>query len=411
MSKQKRFVPLKGHRGIRKDTLTGRYVARKYIDGKSYCEMFGRVSDAQKWRRNFHPLVTKKELKHSNSETLCSVTQSSTRLNGVEQRFTLKEIWELYRRYYFPTLERQSIAYIERFAQSFYSELMPLKMQQITSEVIDAFMEGKVREAKRIKNVNRCNFNKDLGSLKSLLNWYRENYDGTFIVPIFKRHLSMGVIKKAPPKNLEKMAPEQVKLFLNSFSDPFWQDFAELHFFMAARVQEVGGLQWTCIDFQKEMLRVEDVAVWDRVDKKFNYLKEIPKNGERRVVHLNGRMLDLLKRRWEKKSRTSCRFKRPSTGEKLDFVFEIAGGPVSYRSIQYQYNKVLKAAKLHPKFSSTHILRKAMANIVRQELGLDAAQASGGWKTRDIVEKTYTNAPNTSNKAIVEHVEGLLADS
>ena len=107
----------------------------------------------------------------------------------------------------------------------------------------------------------------------------------------------------------------------------------------------------------------------------------------------------------------ACRFKRISTGERLDFVFEHAGQPVSYRSIQYRYNKALKVAGLHPKFSSTHILRKAMANIVRQELGLDAAQASGGWKTRDIVERTYTDAPNMSGKRIVEHVEKLLMSS
>ena len=257
----------------------------------------------------------------------------------------------------------------------------------------------------------RHNFNKDLGCLKSLLNWYRENYDAMFTVPILKRHLNMGVIQKSPPRRLEKMTPRQVKLFLDSFDDPFWRDFAELHFFMAGRAQEVGGLQWGSVDFERRILRVEDVSVWGRYDKNFAELKEVPKNGEQRVVSLNKRMVEILKRRREKKSTRPCRFKRPSTGEGLDFVFEIKGQPVSYRSIQYRYNKALKSASLYPKFSSTHILRKAMANIVRQELGLDAAQASGGWKNRDVVERNYTDAPNTSHKGIVDHVEGLLANS
>ena len=126
--------------------------------------------------------------------------------------------------------------------------------------------------------------------------------------------------------------------------------------------------------------------------------------------YLNKRMLNLLKRRWENKSRASCRFKRISTGEKLDFVFEIEGQPVSCRAIQYRYNKALKVVGLYPKFSSTHILRKAMANIVRHELELDAPQTSGGdGKTRDIVERTYTDASNTAKKEIVNHVENLLS--
>ena len=72
---------------------------------------------------------------------------------------------------------------------------------------------------------------------------------------------------------------------------------------------------------------------------------------------------------------------------------------------------LLKAAGPFPKFSSTHILRKAMANIVRQELGLDAAQAVGGWKSRAIVEKTYTDAPNLLNRQAVNHVEQLFMKS
>ena len=328
----------------------------------------------------------------------------------MDQRFTLRDVWEFYQKYYFPTLEKQSIVHIEKFADSFFPELMPLKMQEITPEVLDAFMQKKVKQAKMAKHKRRHNFNKDLGCLKSLLNWYRENYDGMFVVPVLKRHLTMGVIRKVPKRNPEKMRPDQVQLFLNSFDDLFWKDFAELHFFMAGRAQEMGGLQWSSVDFERQVLRVEDVSVWSYFSRNFTELKEIPKNGEQRVVCLNKRMLNLLKRRWENKSRASCRFKRISTGKKLDFVFEIEGQPVSYRTIQYRYNKALKVAGLYPKFSSTHILRKAMANIVRQELGLDAAQASGGWKTRDIVERTYTDASNTVNKEIVDHVENLLAN-
>ena len=128
------------------------------------------------------------------------------------------------------------------------------------------------------------------------------------------------------------------------------------------------------------------------------------------MVCLNGRMFSIFKSRWENRSKLPCQFFRESTRERLDFVFEVEGQPISYRSIQHHYNRALKKAGLFPKFRSTHILRKTMANIVRQELGLDAAQAAGGWKSRDIVEKVYSDVPSKLSKVAVDRVEQLVAN-
>lgn len=129
------------------------------------------------------------------------------------------------------------------------------------------------------------------------------------------------------------------------------------------------------------------------------------------MVHLNSRMYGILQRRLSDHSRNQCKFFRESTGERLKFVFYLDGTPLSYRQIQYQYNKALKKTGLYPKFQSTHILRKAMANIVRKEMGLDAAQAAGGWKSRDVVERTYTDVPNDLGRKAVDYVEQLVVGS
>ena len=410
MSKRKRFLPLKNHKGIRKDTQTERYVARKRIGDKQYCKTFLRIGDAIHWRRNFHPLLTDTEIKGPSARefSLSGTTRVQARPNGVDQRFTLKQVWELYQELHFPILEQQSVETAMKFAKNFLPELMPLKMQEITHEVLDAFMKNKVAQAKRLRNSRRHNFKNDLKFLKTLFNWYRENYDGMFVVPVLKRHFILGIIKKVSRRNTEKMTVEQVQLFLDSFEDQFWPDFAKIHFFMAGRAQEAGGLQWSGVDFKRRLIKVEDVSIWSLANKKFSNLKEIPKNGEQRVVRLNRQMLDILKRRWENRSKIPCQFFRESTGERLNFVFEVKGQPVSYRNIQYYYNKALKKAGLFPKFRSTHILRKAMANIVRQELGLDAAQVAGGWKSRSIVEKIYTDVPSELGQKVVDHVGELL---
>lgn len=409
--KQKRFVPLKNHKGVRKDMVTGKYVARKYVDGKEYSESFSLISEAVNWRRNFHPLLTDTEVNkgHSvGSKPFDDFQRIQSRPNGVDQRFTFSQAWELYKKQYFPTLEPQTIEDRLKFARYFFPDLMPLRMIEINSDLIDAFMEKKVAEARELKNPRRKNFNNDLKCLKAFLNWYRENYDSMFVVPILKRHYAMGVIKKEVKRRSKKMTLEQVRDFLDAFDCEFWRDFAEFQFYMAARGQEVAGLQWPSVNFKKGLVQVNDVAIWGD-SKKFSRLKEVPKNGEERIVYLNLPMKKIIERRLKEKSEVPCDFFRESNGERLDFVFEIEGQPVSYRSIQYQYNKALKKAGLYGEFRSTHVLRKAMANIVRQEMGLDAAQAAGGWKSRDVVEKTYTDAPHELNKKAVDHVERLVS--
>ena len=268
-------------------------------------------------------------------------------------------------------------------------------------------MQKKAIEAREINNPRRFNFNSDLKALKALFNWYRENYDGLFVNPVLKRHFVMGQIKIKPKGQAKKMNLDQVRLFLDSFQEQLWRDFAELHFFMAGRVQEIGGLQFENVDLERAIIRVADVAIWGR-DKKFYCLKEIPKNSEERIVHLNHRMREILLRRLNDRFQGETSFKRESSGRALDFVFHLEGIPVSYRQVQHHYNRALKRAGLFPQFQSTHILRKAMANLVRRELGLDAAQAAGGWKSRSVVEKCYTDAPNELGREAVMHIEKLF---
>lgn len=409
MTKKKRWAALKNHTGIRKDLVTEKYVARKYIDRKEYSESFSNLSEALSWRRNFHPLLTNTEI--NTGPATKQLTEDSfrrvvTRLNGSDQRFNLGQVWGLYKTKHLPSLEPQTVEDRLKFAKYFFPEMLSVKMVELTPELLDAFMEKKVKEARVVNNPRRYNFDNDLKCLKAILNWYRENYDGMFTVPILKRHYISGIIKQKSKRRSRKMNMEQVQLFLNSFDDNFWRDFAEFHFYMAGRCQEVAGLQWENVDFKEGLIFVCDVAIWGE-SKRFVRLKETPKNGEERIVHLNSTTLRIMQRRLANKSNTSCQFYRESTKKRLDFVFEIDGEPVTYRQIQHHYNKALEKAGLFPEFSSTHILRKAMTNIVRQGLGLDAAQAAGGWKSRDVVEKTYSDAPNKLNKEAVHFVEKL----
>ena len=411
--KKKRWASLKNHKGIRKDLVTGNYVARKYIDKKEYTESFDSLTAALSWRRNFHPLLTNTEINigpATKTLTEDSFKRVQTRLNGTDQRFSLGQVWELYKEQFLKSVEPQTWDDRMKFAKDFFPDLLNVKMVELTPEVIDAFMQKKAKEAKIINNPRRFNFDNDLKCLKAILNWYKENYDGMFVLPILKRHYIQGIIKKKPLGKKKKMSLEQVILFLNSFDSQFWKDFAEFQFYMTGRVAETAGIQ---VPIAKRALKdgeleVSDVSIWGE-DKKFTRLKEYPKNGEDRLVHLNNRMVDILQRRIADRPEVPFEYYRESSGKRLNFVFHLDGEPVTYRQIQYNYNKALEKAGLYPEFTSTRILRSAMANIVRRNLGLDAAQAAGGWKSREVVEKHYTDAPNDLNKEAVMLVEKLAS--
>ena len=243
-------------------------------------KLFLRVGDAIQWRRNFHPLLNQVEIRGTSSKKsdLLKISQVvQVRRNGEDQRFTFNDVWKLYQTQHLPLLEQQTVDTVKKFKRLFLPELMPLKMQEINPEVIDAFMEIKIAEAKKIGNTRRHNFDGDLKFLKSLFNWYRENYDPMFVNPVIRRHFVLGIMKKVPKRKKEKMTLEQVRLFLDSFESQFWKGFAELHFFIAGRVQEVGGIQWGSIDRKQNLIRIEDVSIWDYNNKKFAQLKEIPK--------------------------------------------------------------------------------------------------------------------------------------
>jgi integrase len=320
----------------------------------------------------------------------------------------MSDIWNLYQEQHLPSITRQSQIDTIKRAKNIIPELLKFRMVDIDAVTIDNAILDCVAIAKSKTNVRRFSFDREIQTLRAILNWYRENYDVMFTVPILKRHFISGTLKKKSNRKAPKMSKDQVKCFFDSLEDEFWKDFACIHFFMAGRVQEPAGLQLENIDFRNRVLRISDVSVWGH-DKKFMYLKEVPKNGEDRLVSLNNTMINVLRRRVSDDRSEPCEFFRESDSKRLNFVFHLKGQPLTYRQIQHHYNKALKKAELWPEFSATHILRKAMANIVRQSLGLEAAQAVGGWKSRSIVEKIYTDdAPDELNRSAVEYVGELF---
>lgn len=191
------------------------------------------------------------------------------------------------------------------------------------------------------------------------------------------------------------MTAEQFKQFI-SHLDPFWRDFAIIHLLISGRVQEVAGLTIPYVDLKNRSLIIEKVAIWSQRTKRFMHLKDMPKNEETRYCYITESMYEILARRLALIP-SGC-----------DFIFHNEGKPLTYRQIQYHYNKALIKANLYSEFKSTHILRHAMATITRGVTGSrDATQAVTGHKSARMVEH-YALLPSDLQKKSVIAVDKVL---
>ena len=125
---------------------------------------------------------------------------------------------------------------------------------------------------------------------------------------------------------------------------------------------------------------------------------------------MTGTLRNILERRFKEQCPLKFKDGRSEKMVPCNFVFHQDGHPIGYRYIQYRYNKALKKAGPCHKFASTHILRHSMANLVRERLGIEHAQAVGGWKSREMVENVYTERPAHLTEDALKNIEEFMEE-
>jgi len=110
-----------------------------------------------------------------------------------------------------------------------------------------------------------------------------------------------------------------------------------------------------------------ETCYWDMSKKTFVSLNPFPKGRTPREMYITPELKDILLRRLNHKDNDS------------NYVFHTQGKPLNYCTIQSNYNKALRRAKL--KHTGTHILRHGMAKLARRVGGgLDAVISMTGHK-------------------------------
>ncbi|MBF0313361.1 MAG: site-specific integrase [Oligoflexia bacterium] len=389
----KRYIPLEGKIGIRKDNLSGNFQAIKKIGGKSYTKTFKSLKEALAWRHTYNP-----KFEHLNATKTSielpkypSITTAQISLNGRDNGTSFEKAWDKYKKFSFPHLEKSSIEKKNGIAGRFFTaHLKSLAMSQLNPEVIDEHLL-KQRESASTK---RCNFNKELGELKTFCEWYKNVIDFTFINPvIMKRHSALGKIKPNVERK-KKLSIEELKQFFNNIESDLYKDLAVFQFFIGGRVQESAGIQISSIDVKNRSILIKDVVVWGS-DKRFVCLKPKPKNGKVRYCYLNDLLKEIVVRRMG--------LKHPHS----EYLFHIEGKPLGYRQIQYHYRRALNKAGLDNVVTS-HFLRHSAATLARGILGsLDFSMAITGHKSITQCEE-YAALPEIKNREAVLAIESAL---
>ncbi|TNF03196.1 MAG: hypothetical protein EP326_02615 [Deltaproteobacteria bacterium] len=374
MTKKQRYQKLTRYQGIRKDTQTGKYQAYKKVDGRQYQKDFSSLRQAIKWRSEFNPYLDEL-INEPKGEKFSVLLEKYKELHLAGLKYSTQEVFN------------------ERSV--FFDEMLNVCISDITPVFIDSYLKRKKELAIQLGST-RSDFREELKKLKAIFNWYRENYDHTFINPVLKRHHILGKIKDRQKKE-KKMTEEEVVLFFESLDEGIWKEFAILQFYLSARVGEVAGLLSDCVDLKNRQITIKRTAFWSRQNKQFVGLTDT-KTGESKPCHLNDTMFKIVVDRMNS---------RPPGCE---FLFHENGEPLKYRTIQYRYNKALKKCGLSSKYSSTHILRHSMATVTRKVTGsLESTQAVTGHKDQRLVEH-YSVVPSLRQIEAVNQVEKHLND-
>jgi integrase len=385
-------VKINTHKGIRKilywnkdsksfeENKNGaRFRVTKSIKGKRTTKCFKTLREAINWKNTYHPSLL------NNGEILKEKDSSPF----------LKDVYENYIETIKETIEKSTL--VNKLEKAnLLKILFNYRMNEITPELIDELIK-KRKELVIEKSPRRFNFDRELDEFRSVINWYIENHDYRYAKPLLKRHYHLGTIKKPKQKN-KKMTPEEVTLFLNSIKEncnEIYYDLAVTQFYTAGRIQEVAGLQKQCVDLNKKVITIKYVAVWNK-KKEFDYLKEIPKNNDVRYCKMTEAVFNSLTRRYNELS------------DECSFMFNKHGKPLSYRKIQYNYDKALKACGLGNKYSGTHFMRHSMASITRNLTGsIDYTQAVTGHKDIRYVQH-YAGTPDSKQELAVVEVENFM---
>ena len=339
------------------------YYAQVYINGvRLKAKTFETKAEAHIWQAK-----EKQRLK-----------QGKTFLEEELKEIFFEDCVKKYLKEYVPSLKNSSQRNIRSLCERFLlkSPLEKVKMSDLNHTHVDRWIQWLFKNFK--DTCNRHSFRLELRRLGSVLHWWRNYVDPTFLFPIVQGHRDRCYLKlrESQMKRPDYFAkPDEIRAWLGELKkikNPVYYRLAQFMILTGARVSEACGLMWSEVDFENKFARVVRIADWSHSTPQIS--ESTKTNTSVRVLTLSEKLLDLL-----------SQMKKESKGNPL--VFSSAeGGIVPYSTVRWAFDKSFKACGLP--WRGTHICRHTYATMALMATkSLSAVQASLGHKDQQMTQR------------------------
>jgi hypothetical protein len=188
---------VRGNPGIRMKE-NGKFIVTKSVGGKRQTKEFTNLRDARTWKKD---RSTVDLLVNGKDPTL------SGQGEGRNEIF-FRDVYAQYLEEGMVELDQHTATRKKRRMERFFPNLLHVRISEMNGRVILKHIQDSkllVEEGSR-----RCNFDKEIKDLSSVLNWYDEEIS-PFHNPIRRKHYAAGKVREVPKKN-KNLPPEALPL-------------------------------------------------------------------------------------------------------------------------------------------------------------------------------------------------------
>jgi len=275
--------------------------------------------------------------------------------------------------------------------------LSRIKMRDFNARHVDDWLQW-LREQPTAQSKKRKTFRHELQLLSIVLNWYRNELNPSFIVPVVKRHRKKCVFKQVVPRRPDYfMRCEDIARWLDALkqqSNPVYFHLATFMILTGTRLGEAAGMNWDAVGLAQNVAWIVRTLSWDHHTRE-PYLQDEAKNEESiRVLRLAPHVVEML-----------SGLKR-SAGDVIVFG-NGRGGYLRDNAIRSAFDRGFAACGLP--WTATRITRHTWATwgLVASNSNISAVQMNMGHGQRTTTE-TYAKPVAALTSEVVDKTALLL---
>lgn len=277
------------------------------------------------------------------------------RLGVVAESEKFRDILERFMVYSQSRLQRSTLIRYEAIAKTYLKGFFDTPIREIKPRLINDWIDWlKAPQSGFVNSSRRKSFKHELDLLSGVFTFYGEHDDSnTFISPIKRRHREAVILgNRAEVKNKD-LTEKDFKSFLSELLKQKDGDvlaaLATVQYYHALRVSEAAAIHWEDVILNKSEPHKSRLLV----QRSLEYLREKGAKPRLKSGFKNSKVVGvkehpLFPMSYEVLSKLYHPWAKGP-------IFTIRGEFISYRKIQYAYNRAFKAAGLE--FTATHVMR------------------------------------------------------